>query len=333
MIDRPFTPDSRHGNGLKLITEKTQTMDSLAFDSPWLEDYLASLRSRSPKTVDAYRRALRQFLGWLMTLPDNTDPFQPQYLTRSALEIYLGELEQAGYSVSHRQRLKAAVAGFAQWLAEERNLPLRNPARGVRIPPDTIKTPRQLSSKQRLVLRQLVERVDEARGSALFALGFWAGCRVSDVSWLRLADTHVSSEEGWIRVGYKGGKYREIELTHHARQALETYLHLPSLRADRKFVFPSQRAERLTEAGIHQWWRTLKAQARQAEWSLIADITFHDLRHDFAHRAREAGWSLEELAYYLGHVTQQGTPAIQTTVRYTQVGKDSLTDKLALLDR
>jgi integrase len=44
----------------------------------------------------------------------------------------------------------------------------------------------------------------------------------------------------------------------------------------------------------------------------------HDLRHDFAHRARQVGWTLEEIAYYLGHGTVKGTPAIQTTVRYTQ---------------
>src|SRR5437879_791422 len=51
------------------------------------------------------------------------------------------------------------------------------------------------------------------------------------------------------------------------------------------------------------------------QWEEIADLSFHDLRHDFAHRARDAGWSLEEVAYYLGHVTKKGTPAIQTTVR------------------
>ena len=42
-----------------------------------------------------------------------------------------------------------------------------------------------------------------------------------------------------------------------------------------------------------------------------SDVTFHDLRHDFAHRARAAGWTVEEIAYYLGHTTKKGTPAIQ----------------------
>ena len=61
---------------------------------------------------------------------------------------------------------------------------------------------------------------------------------------------------------------------------------------------------------------------------LIADISFHDLRHDFAHRARAAGWSLEAVAYYLGHITNKGTPAIQTTVRYTQVSREQLKRQL-----
>lgn len=97
------------------------------------------------------------------------------------------------------------------------------------------------------------------------------------------------------------------------------------------YVFTSQRADRLTEAGIHHWFRRLKARATTAEWALIHDVTFHDLRHDFAHRARAAGWSLEEVAYYLGHVTRKGTPAIQTTARYTQVSRADVRAKLRFL--
>ncbi|NJM93666.1 MAG: site-specific integrase [Cytophagales bacterium] len=65
---------------------------------------------------------------------------------------------------------------------------------------------------------------------------------------------------------------------------------------------------------------------------MIHDITFHDLRHDFAHRARESGWTLEELAFYLGHVTRQGSPAIQTTVRYTQVSRQAIQARLEQME-
>jgi len=64
---------------------------------------------------------------------------------------------------------------------------------------------------------------------------------------------------------------------------------------------------------------------------LIEALSYHDLRHDFAHRARAGGWSLEEIAYYLGHITQRGTPAVQTTVRYTQASREQIKAKLKLL--
>ena len=47
--------------------------------------------------------------------------------------------------------------------------------------------------------------------------------------------------------------------------------------------------------------------------------------------ARSASWTLEEVAYYLEHVTKKGTPAIQTTARDTQVSRTDLKHKLRLL--
>jgi len=61
---------------------------------------------------------------------------------------------------------------------------------------------------------------------------------------------------------------------------------------------------------------------------LITNISFHDLRDDFAHRAREAGWAIEELAYYLGHMSLKGTLALQTTARYTQMTRVQVKDNL-----
>ena len=46
-------------------------------------------------------------------------------------------------------------------------------------------------------------------------------------------------------------------------------------------------------------------------------LAHHDLRHDFAHSARQSGWSLEEIAVYAGHQTKDGAPAIATSVHYT----------------
>jgi integrase len=66
------------------------------------------------------------------------------------------------------------------------------------------------------------------------------------------------------------------------------------------------------------------------EWELIQNITFHDLRHDFAQRCREAGWTLEEIAYYLGHITKQGATQFRRPLA-TQDSRGKIKEKLKLL--
>lgn len=242
--------------------------------------------------------------------------------------MYLNALEETGYSLSHRARVKSVLSSFCQWLIDEQGLLKRNPARSLELPAQQVLAPRILSKRQRIILRILVEQAEDPRGEALFALGYWAGCRVSDVAHLLVEHTHVGPKIGWLHVGHKGGKFRDIDLLNEARRPLFDYLQHGGRDPESPYLFTSQRNHRLTEAGIHHWFRALKQQANQDQWEKIADLSFHDLRHDFAHRAREAGWTLEEIAYYLGHVTKKGTPAIQTTARYIQVSREQVKEKL-----
>ena len=298
----------------------------------WIENYQqACLTNLDDATVDAYTRILRQFTAWVATRPGHHRHFQPDQLTATVAEGYLSLLKGQGYSVSHRTRAKSVIKHFCQWLIDEKEALKRNPTSGIEIKAQQVLAPRILSPDQRFVLHNLVGKADGVRGEALFALGYWAGCRVSDVAHLLMEHTHVGPKIGWLHVGHKGEKFRDIDLLNEARRPLYEYIQHGGRDGASPYVFTSQRSPRLTEDGIHHWFRTLKWQANHEEWELIADLSFHDLRHDFAHRAREAGWSLEEVAYYLGHVTMKGTPAIQTTVRYTQVSRAQVKDKLKLL--
>ncbi len=179
-------------------------------------------------------------------------------------------------------------------------------------------------------------------GKALFALGYYAGCRASDVCWFRLDSVHhLTRKSGEVTVGYKRGQQRTLDLVNEARKPLRAYLEegRKLIQTDCPFVFLSQREHeatkrngdhprRLTEGGLHAWWRGVKEKATRSQWELIADITFHDLRHDFGHRLRAAGFTLEEVAVALGHVTKRGTPAIATTARYTQPNREQMKQKL-----
>ena len=116
-------------------------------------------------------------------------------------------------------------------------------------------------------------------------------------------------------------------LSGKAEDTMDAYLQATRETA-RTYVFTSQRSERLTEEGISYWFRTLKMQSTENQRDVIQDLTFHDLRYDFAHRAREAGWAPEKVAYYLGQVSTQGVPTLQTTIGAPQVSREHVRQKL-----
>jgi site-specific recombinase XerD len=280
--------------------------DSTAEVRLLLTEYEQFLSNKAEGTTEAYLRTVRDLIEWVAQLPGNNQLFQPRQLTKMAVESYLDHLEQEGLSVSHRARVKSTISNFASFLIEEKGQLQRNPTRGIELPPVPLLAPRELSSDQRRILISLVEQNGDLRGRALFALGYWAGCRVSEVSWLQMVHTHVESKEGWLHLGYEGSRWRDINLPQEARQAL--YAYLQATRSNtRIYVFMSKRNGRLTEQGIHYWFRMLKAQASQGQLEIIQDLTFHDLRSDFAHRARETGWPLEEIETYLGLAVKKGT--------------------------
>src|SRR5437773_2080584 len=292
----------------------------------WIDRYeISRLSFKRETTRSTYALVLRQFLTWLANLPGHKPPFNPPAdLTQTAVQTYLfGEL--ADLSVSHGERVKSILSSFAEWLIDEEFL-TRNPTRGIEFPAQQLLAPRELSTDQRYILKELIESED-LRGKAMFALGYYAGCRASDVCWFRLDQVHhLTKKSGHITVGYKRGQLRTIDLMNEARKALRAYLEeeRKQIQTDCPFVFLSQREHapmrrqgdhprRLTEGGLHAWWRTVKERATRQQWEQSTDITFHDLRHDFGHRLRASGFTLEEVAVSLGHVTKKGTPAVATT--------------------
>ncbi len=314
-------------------------------DLPPLQAFQASLVTRHPLTRAAYLGTLRDFLAWLATQPGG-DPFRFEALTQTAVQGYLDALKSRGAAPRTRSRAIAALRRFGQWAVDEGYL-RRNPARQLERPTVVALAPTELSEKQRFILKSLVERLASPRLTAIFTLGYWAGLRVSEVATLRMDQCHVNQRAGIITLlDAKGSKTRTLDLPNPARQALRAYLHPEVPHADQRdpdsaYVFTGQRAawlraqehsDHLSERGIEHLWTALKASATAAEWELIKSVCFHDLRHDWAHRARQSGWSLEEIAVYAGHQTKDGAPAIATTARYTLPSRAQLKARVAALE-
>ena len=257
----------------------------------------------------------------------------------------MDSLKTAGRAPRTNSRALSGLRRFCQWALDEGYL-RRNPARSIERPTVVALAPTELSEKQRFVLKQLVEQHTTCRFEAVFALGYWAGLRISEIATLRVDQCQINQRAGSITlIDAKGGKTRTLDLHNMARRALHDYL-FPTRPQDRErdeesvYVFTSQRAawlrqqgrlDHLSERGIEHLWTQVKQKGTHEEWEHIAGVTFHDLRHDFAHRARAAGWSLEELAVYLGHQTKDGAPAIATTVRYTLPSRQQLKERIQVL--
>lgn len=266
-------------------------------------------------------------------------------MTETAIEGYLDALAAKGRAPRTRSQVLTVLRRFCRWAMAEGMLS-RNPANRIARPTVVMTAPRELTDAQRYILKQRLEAEKSTRLKAIFALAYWAGLRISEIANLRYSNCQINQRAGVITViDGKGKKSRTLDLHNKARRALDDYLQEPANSRDARdpeseYLFTSQRAawlrregqpDQLSARGIDYLWRKLKQQATQVEWAYIHEITFHDLRHDFAHRARAAGWHLEEIAVYLGHQTNEGTPAIATTARYTLPSRKQLKQKLHLL--
>ena len=310
-----------------------------------LYSFQCALGGKDPKTVVAYMTTARDLVAWLSARPGGT-PFRMQLLTETAVKGYLDALTAANRAPRTRSKALSAIRRFCRWAMDE-GLLQRNPAAHIQRPVVASMAPTELTEDQRYVVKTLAEQRGSKRLAAIFALAYWAGMRISEIASLRLDQCDINRRTGTVTiVEGKGGKTRTLDMHNEARRALYTYIYAgdytdPDARdPESAYVFTSQRAawlrrqgksDYLSERGIEYLWAGLKRLATHDQFPMIQAITFHDLRHDWAHRARRAGWHLEEIAVYAGHQTKDGAPAIATTVRYTLPSRQQLKERLQTL--
>jgi site-specific recombinase XerD len=325
-----------------MLAEGRAVVDDLTIRDPGpVRAFIHFLDGKDPKTIAAYCGTIRAFVAWLATMPGG-DPFRMELVTATAIRGYLESLKAAGRAPRTRAKAITALQRFCRW-AQDEGLLRRNPVAHIERPTVTAMAPTELTSEARYIISTLVERQDSKRLAAIVALAYWAALRISEVAALRIDHCTVNQRAGTITiVDSKGGKTRTIDLHNQARRALYAYLYENPHAANGRdpesaYVFTGQRAawlrrhgrpDHLSARAIEHLWMGLKRSATRDEWEHIKDVTFHDLRHDWAHRARAAGWLLEEIAVYAGHQTKDGAPAITTTVRYTLPSRQQLRQRL-----
>ncbi len=278
-----------------------------------LEEYLAHLaveRNLSPRTLDSYRRDLRQFSSWLADRKLDLSNVE-----RATLRNYLGARRDLGLSARSSARALSALKGFYRFLVRSGALVV-DPTENLRSPSLWQTVPHVLTGEE---IESLLGAPDinttlGLRDRAMIETLYATGLRVSELVGLTL--DRVRLDPGFVRVIGKGRKERLVPLGESAIEWIDAYLQQARPELNRKHVseiFLNHRGGPLTRQGF---WKILRKHAVKAE--IRSNISPHVIRHSFATHLVENGADLRAVQMMLGH------SSLTTTEIYTHVARERL---------
>ncbi len=281
-------------------------------------EWLGGERRAARLTVAAYAADLAEFLGFL-TRHLGAEPSLADLggLKVADFRAWLTELANSGNSDATRARHLAAVRSFYRFLA--RRLGTENPALSLlRSPRMRRRLPRALSAPAACGIVAEIggearTAATAARDTALFALLYGSGLRISEALGLHVGEAPLPGGEEMLRVHGKGDKDRMVPVLPAVRTAVAAWLaHHPDQRQAAP-LFVGARGKRLA-AGVAQ--RALREFRRLH--GLPEHATPHALRHSFATHLLAEGADLRAIQELLGHAS------LSTTQIYTAVDEAKL---------
>ncbi len=280
----------------------------------WLE--VAQVSGKSKKTIEAYRRDVSGFLGFLTSYRGGDVGLGTlAKLNVTDMRAWMAHERGRGLSARSLARALSAVKGFYGWLHEAEGVD--NPAvASMRGPKPKPRLPRPVEAAD---AREMISLVDiqhkeawvGARDMAVLLLLYGCGMRISEALGLNRGQAPLPEV---LRIIGKGGKERLLPVLPVAREGVESYLKacpydLPSDGP----LFIGVRGKRLGARGLQKLMEALRQQL-----GLPSTATPHALRHSFATHLLEAGGDLRTIQELLGHAS------LSTTQVYTSLDQTRL---------
>jgi integrase/recombinase XerD len=281
-------------------------------------DAIAAERGASRNTIDAYRRDLEDYVGFLSGR--GLDPLGAE---SDDVRAFIAHRAASGLKASSLARQLSCVRQFHKHLyldglrGDDPTMAIEGPRRASALPKVLgIAEVDQLLAVAREGIdaegRPAAERLKAARISCLIELLYASGLRVSEL--LALPKSAARSRETLIAVRGKGNKERLVPISEPARAAIGLYRAMLEERApgiaSSPWLFPADsETGHLTRQAFA---RELKSVAGAAGIS-SARISPHVLRHAFASHLLQNGADLRIVQELLGHAD------ISTTQIYTHV--------------
>jgi integrase/recombinase XerD len=274
-------------------------------------------QGRASKTIEAYRRDLREYEGWLTARRKTS-------MTASSadVEAFVAYLRKHGKAPRSVARQFAAVRMLHKYLAIEGER-ADDPAAlvdGVRVPSGLPK-PLQEDEVTRLIAAVTGEDSFARRDRALIEFLYATGARISEACGLSLAD--LDMDDSLVRLFGKGSKERIVPFGRSAHRALEDWLQ----DGGRGMLVPRRWRSRDHEDAVFLGVHGTRL-SRQAAFHIVRkyaglagikeDVSPHTLRHSCATHMLVHGADLRIVQELLGHAS------VSTTQVYTKVDDELL---------
>jgi len=286
----------------------------------WLA-HLSDERRMSAKTLEAYRRDLQQFLGFLAEHQGGAPALADlAELSPADVRAFMAARRDDGVGGRSLMRNLAGVRSFARFL--ERNGKGKVAALAmVRAPkiPKSLPKPLAVATAKRISdvdLRAGEEREPWiiARDAAVLALLYGSGLRIGEALGLKRQDAPTTGKVDAITVNGKGSKARMVPVLPFVAKLIADYVRLCpiALPGDGPLFIGAQggplspRIVQLTMARL------------RGALGLPDTATPHALRHSFATHLLARGGDLRSIQELLGHAS------LSTTQIYTAIDSERL---------
>jgi integrase/recombinase XerC len=304
-------------------TELTLPADTAAEIGQWLS-YLGAEKRMSPKTLEAYRRDVGQWLAFLTQhLGAPATLTRLHKLTPADIRAFMAARRAEGAGSRSLMRQLAGCRSFARFL--ERNGKGKVGALAAVRAPKLPKTlPKPLPAAAAKALTDADIRAGEtrenwvlARDAAVLALLYGAGLRISEALGLKRRD--IAGSPDTLTVTGKGNKKRMVPLLPQVTGLIAEYLALcPYVVPPDGPLFVGARGGPLSPRIVQLAMASLRGAL-----GLPDTATPHALRHSFATHLLARGGDLRGIQELLGHAS------LSTTQIYTAVDAERLLDVYA----
>lgn len=281
----------------------------------WLV-HVTAIRGQSVKTVNAYRRDVSGYLGFMTNhLGGPLGKSALAAITITDMRAWMAHERRRGLTARSLARSLSAVKSFYRWMSEIHGLEASS-VLATRAPKFKAGLPHPVAKADAKTLIttaefQSLEGWVGARDTAVLTLLYGCGLRISEALDLTYSQTPLPEV---LKIRGKGGKERIVPVIPAARAAVDAYLRLcPHSHDPETPLFLGVRGKRLNPRQIQKVMEQVRMQL-----GLPSSATPHALRHSFATHLLEAGGDLRTIQELLGH------SSLSTTQTYTAVDQARL---------